>query len=151
MTHNFSFIGNGYGNTPLHQACKAGLINNARILLEAGSAVNAKNHNESTPLHVLCYGEYESTHSIAFAQLLLDAGADVHATDKHGNTPLLVCCTSNRMDLINLLIEAGANPAVVNTEGQGGYEISQFYKSAAVIHKFQPAVDAPFSRHIFKL
>jgi ankyrin repeat protein len=160
MLVSFCPIVNCYGNTALHEACEAGLMENGRALLAGGcvSTVAARNHVGSTPLHTLCYGKYASSHSVAFAQLLLDntgggvvAEEDVvRARDKHGKTPLLVCCTSNRLDLINLLLEHGADPMVTDEEGRGGYEIAQFYKSGAVEHKFSPVHDAPFSRHVFQ-
>jgi uncharacterized protein len=127
-----------------------GLIENGKALLEGGASMAAQNNKGSTPLHILCYGQDESKHSIAFATMLIEAGADVNAKDKYGMTSLLACCTSNRMDLINLLTEKGADPTVVDENGKGGYEIAQFHKSDTVLHKFNPVHDAPFSRHIFK-
>ena len=50
------FVGNGYGNTALHEACRMGHGAVINILLEHGADVNAKNHKGSTPLHMFCYG-----------------------------------------------------------------------------------------------
>lgn len=49
-------LGNGYGNTALHEACRMGYAATINTLLEHGADVNAKNHKGSTPLHMFCYG-----------------------------------------------------------------------------------------------
>ena len=48
---------NGYGNTALHEACRAGSAATILCLLQNGADVNAKNHKGSSPLHTYCYGD----------------------------------------------------------------------------------------------
>ena len=41
---------------------------------------------------------------------LIDAGANVNAPNKDGLTPLIVGCYHGNSDVVNLLLQRGANP-----------------------------------------
>lgn len=71
------------GNTPLNIACSMGQTEVAKLLIDAGAAVEAKNNEQTTPLFnaaFLCHTET--------VELLLKHGASVYTTDKNG-TPLV--------------------------------------------------------------
>ena len=74
--------------------------------------VNMVDNFEQTALHLAVEGG-----CLQIAKLLLERGATVDATDKVGRTPLHVCNTS-ALDLVTLLLEAGANP--LQRPQQGG-------------------------------
>lgn len=88
-------LANGYGNTPLHEACHHRNLEVSTFLLKHGANVNATNHKGSTPLHTLCY-TINSYHGMDLLKLLIDSGANVNHADNRGMTPILVCCTSGR-------------------------------------------------------
>ena len=122
---------NGYGNTALHAACTRGHTKVSTALVKQGGAnVKLANHKGSTPLHMVCYGSAVSSDSAALAKLLLSSGADVNAKDKRGNTPLMVCCSSGRVDLIKILVEAGASTDDSDETGRKAPEIAEFYQQA---------------------
>jgi ankyrin repeat protein len=89
-------LANGYGNTALHEACINGSVSTIEHLLVSGAKVNAENHKGSTPLHLYCYGERKSDHTLDGLRVLLENGANIEAADHRGTTPLLVCCASGR-------------------------------------------------------
>ena len=60
------------GETPLHVAATAGQVDIARLLLDRGAHVNAKDQDGDTPLHQAVKEKRR-----AVAQLLLERGADV--------------------------------------------------------------------------
>ncbi len=68
--------------TPLHEAAAMGHLEVARLLLERGADVNAKNKHGFTPLHFAAGIGHTDV-----AKLLLEHGADVNAKDEHGRTP----------------------------------------------------------------
>ncbi len=80
--------------------------------LRKNPAVDARLHNELTPLHVATlYNRVEAV------ELLLERGADVTITDSRGNTALHVASFWGYEQLVEVLLKAGASPAVRNQLG----------------------------------
>jgi len=74
------------GSTPLHWAAWRGQVEAARLLLEAGAEVNARNQNThwgTTPLHAAAHGN-----QAAVVQVLLARGGDPRAKNLNKRTPL---------------------------------------------------------------
>ena len=95
--------GRGQGHdTPLHWA-----QNVAKLLLNHGADVDAREHYEFTPLH--------RAKNEALVKLLLDHGADVRVRDGYHETPLH--CARN-VAMARLLVNRGAYVTAVNMRGQ---------------------------------
>lgn len=94
MRAYYCHLENGYGNTALHEASKAGHYPQVILLLEAGANPNKENHKGSTSLHMFCYNADATDERIATE--LIKHGAEVNAKDHRGLTPLLVSCTTGR-------------------------------------------------------
>lgn len=131
-----------------------------KYLLTHGANVNHENHKGSTPLHFLCYQTEERPDDVTMLRKLIQHGANIHARDLRGMTPFLVCCTSgrydnqnayllydDRLDLITLLLEEGADPTVVDNDHHTAYKIAEFYNQPKVMERF--ADDTPVSRFRF--
>ncbi len=71
------------GLTPLHYAARHNHADVAKLLLQAGAAIDAREANDITPLLMAI-----SNNGVATALLLLGSGADVNAADWYGRTPL---------------------------------------------------------------
>lgn len=71
------------GLTPLHLAIQMGRADVAKLLIECGADVNARDSDGRTPLHYAALQGQTST-----AEALLAHGADVNAVDYHGLTVL---------------------------------------------------------------
>ena len=84
------------------------------VLLAAGADVNARNRRGATPLH----GAARLNHNPAVVAELARAGADLDARDGAGNTPLHASRLFGHPPVIHLLLELGADPTLVNDEGQ---------------------------------
>jgi len=96
-------IRNSTGDTPLHVASMAGNFHAARVLIEKGAEVNARDDRDGrTPLHTACLWG-----SISVLRLLIKAGADINARDEYESTALHYACWGGHIDIARLLLEAG--------------------------------------------
>lgn len=85
--------------TPLHEAVSAGLVDIARVLLENGAKVNARQGAGYTPLHQAAYNG-----NAEMAALLLEFGADVEAHLPNGKTPYNIAQEKGHPEVAALLL-----------------------------------------------
>jgi ankyrin repeat protein len=108
--------------SPLMYAARDGRLESARLLLDAGAAIEQADANAITPLLAAIANNHPDV-----ARLLIERGANVNAVDWYGRTPLWTAVETRNMDfdnntfvnnvdrapllaLIDLLLEKGANP-----------------------------------------
>jgi ankyrin repeat protein len=108
-----AFSADGY--TPLHLAAFFGQAETARVLIQAGAAVNAVSRNEMhvTPLHSAAAARRDEV-----ARILIGAGADVNAKEQGGYTPLHAAAQNGDVDLIDLLLDRGARLEARTDDGK---------------------------------
>ena len=76
------------------------------IMLAGGAAINKLDAHRGTPLY---YASHEnSAEWLRIARKLIEAGADLTVADADGKTPVLVAVELGNVDMLDLLIEAGA-------------------------------------------
>lgn len=91
------------GRTALYSTLMRGQDNCARRLIAAGAQVNTEAEDGTTALSLVA--ERGGT---AMAKMLLEAKADPNAGKK--NQPLLAAIAAKNLELVELLLKAGANP-----------------------------------------
>ena len=105
--------------TPLHLACFRGKLEIARLLLDHGAQVNAKNHQGEIPLHLVSRGEYNSPDDgVQVTELLLEHGTDVNAQDEFEWTPLHSASNNGRHEIVQFLLLRGAKVKLENYLGE---------------------------------
>jgi ankyrin repeat protein len=91
-------------NSDLLTAAAQGHTDSARLLLENGANVNAKNpHGESALILAAKYGH------TGIVKRLLEAGAKINAMNKFGQTSLILSAKNGHSDTVKTLLESGAN------------------------------------------
>ena len=104
---------------PLHFACFRGEFEIARLLLDHGADVNAKNDQGETPLHLASRGEYDSPDDgVRVAELLLERGSYVSAQDNICWTPLHSASYNGKPEIIQVFLRYGAKVDAENDLGE---------------------------------
>jgi uncharacterized protein len=83
---------------PLHSAAATSQLECARLLVEHGADVNARQSGGYTPLH-----EAAGNGDLELARLLLDAGADRNARKDDGQTPADLARERGHDDVLDVL------------------------------------------------
>lgn len=102
------------GTTALH--CAIGPGNPAIVarLLDFGAQPNVADHDGRTPLWLAAHKE-----DARIAALLLDYKADPNCrVGKNRLTPLMAAAKNGRIEMVNLLLDRGADPGLISEDGK---------------------------------
>ncbi|XP_063609173.1 poly [ADP-ribose] polymerase tankyrase-2-like [Penaeus indicus] len=99
--------------TVLHRAAHHGDDLIARLLLQSGADVNARDVVGNTPLHAAAQAGHNRV-----VKLLLAHGAQLEATSRSGMTPLHRAASKGKELTCNLLLRRGANTQAEDSEGR---------------------------------
>lgn len=102
------------GATPLFMAVENGNVEVAKMLLNFGAKVNARNNRRQTPLMML-----DGDATAELVDLLVTNGARLNLTDNQGNTALILATEEEpHISVIKALIDAGADVNHQNNHGK---------------------------------
>ena len=100
-------------STALMLACQKGSLEAINVLLNAGADINIRDGNGLTCIHYAVIG---GCHKETL-QAIIDRGSAVNATSKYNETALRLACTMRSEDAINALLNAEADPNIVDING----------------------------------
>ena len=99
--------------TALLLACQKGFVEAINVLLNAGADPNLADTEGESSIHHAIYGEC----SKETLQAIIDHGADVNAVNKDSRTAIMIACAKGNTEIMNALLNAGANPNIVDVHG----------------------------------
>jgi uncharacterized protein len=100
---------NSAGETPLMLAALRGRLDTVQLLVSRGALINREGW---TPLHYACSGPDNGV--VAW---LLGQGAHLDARSPNGSTPLMLAAGYGGLTAAEVLLKAGADPALRNEQG----------------------------------
>jgi hypothetical protein len=106
------------GDCPLSLACKNGDMNTVEYLVNLGACVNVTNNSGKSPLGSAV--EHRKTDVVKY---LLERGAYVDILNLNHQTPLIIASNQNKQ-LIELLVEHGANLTAQDMQGESALSYS---------------------------
>jgi hypothetical protein len=114
-------LGVGVNVDALMDAARRGALDEVRVLLDAGIAVNAKSSAWMSPLAAASFGNCalpgaDVRGNLAVMDLLIQRGADLNAFDERGNPILMPAVQQCPIEIIRKLLDAGAAVAPVNQQ-----------------------------------
>ncbi|TNE92591.1 MAG: ankyrin repeat domain-containing protein [Deltaproteobacteria bacterium] len=126
--------------SPLRNACRAGLPDLVEVLLSAPDADLAQQDGDGAGLLMLA----ALSRSRETLGLLLGAGLDPNARDAHGATPLHAAAEVGDVVLVEQLLGAGANPLAVTLvlvedvpAGSTALDVARIRGRAGVVERLQ--------------
>jgi ankyrin repeat protein len=101
------------GSTALYVACSKNRTEIIEKLLQMGADINISNPFHGSPLMIAIKNQH---YDVAY-RLLSEKSINVERVDEDKNTALILAAQSNNERLVDLLLKAGANKNVANSEG----------------------------------
>ena len=109
--------------TLLHLAVCRENLTIIEMILKAGADINEQDWLGNTPLHE---SMYKSPANLAqIVRLLLKFGAQVNMENKITDTPLHLVACYGRSEVVQILLDAGADPHLVDMSGETAMDIAR--------------------------
>lgn len=138
-------------NTLLHFAIRHGRTNTVEALLSHGADLVLVNKDGFTVLHMLAKQRTHTATQNRFIRLVSDITSLLECTDKQGRTALLIAAYAGNKDIVEYLLNNGANPKAKDNTGntalhlaaQGGCCNRAFQRIAEKLLASDTFVDEP--------
>ena len=96
-------------------------------MINAGHEIHPKNDPSNMPLHAACYNG-----RIGAAKQFIGAGINVNHLDEHGSTPLMRAAVGGNVELVEWLLQNGADVKIRETRAGGSTALELGVGSASV-------------------
>ncbi|KAJ3642022.1 hypothetical protein Zmor_028486 [Zophobas morio] len=106
-------VQDGNGKTALQLACKNGVYENAKMLLNSGASINIVDKDKMNALH---YASKSWKDNRDVIKLLIEKGIDVNVQDGNGKTALQLACKNGVYENAKKLLSSGASINIVDKD-----------------------------------
>jgi ankyrin repeat protein len=133
-------LSNKDGQTAFHWAVIDDNLKIAKLLIAHKANVNVRDQDDKTPLYYALFSSKE------MVELLIDAGADINAQREYNGYTLLHSAANEKTRKYNnkLLIEAGADPMLLNNTAQTPAQIT----SCPILKAYLAAAESEYQWHV---
>ena len=131
---------NSFGYSPLLEACHRGYLQCVEALIKAGAslthvppdAMSSSSPFAAAPAHS-ALGESARCGFAKIVSVLIENGAPINDTNSLGWTPLHEACFYNRREVVEILLDAGADATMRTLSGALPYHLSGLEEVRALI------------------
>ncbi|KAF2073994.1 hypothetical protein CYY_004701 [Polysphondylium violaceum] len=120
-----------FGVSPLHIAASRNNLESLCILLDNGCDPNVRDTKPGIRLSSLHLAVNQKEPNIKIIEKLIQSGANVNQEATDRKTPIFHACSASRLDIIKLLVEAGAKVALQDNPKTNGWE---YYRVTSPLH-----------------
>lgn len=120
------------GMTPLHHAAYLNDPQEVRDAIRSGVSVNTRDDSGWTPLHWSIDMSQAWGNPEKVVSLLIEAGASPNAVDSSGFSVLMMACGRNNEEILELLLQAGADIGLRSEESSPLHEAAGCNFSKAI-------------------
>ncbi|KAL4730874.1 hypothetical protein ACLX1H_002916 [Fusarium chlamydosporum] len=119
-----------YGNTPLHVACKGGIVETVESLLDndRGADMGAADMDGDTAFH---WGVWKNGHECV--RELLNRGVNTGVVDSNGTNPFHVAAEHGDERMLHILAKDGLRGLNIDAKDQSGRTAQQIFQSRAAV------------------
>lgn len=107
------------GETPLMTAAKRGLPGHMIELIDHGADINAVNADSNSVVWLACY-----SNNVYALMVLVQEGALLDGQNVNGATPLIYAASAGRLEMVRLLLMAGADIRPVTLDGFSALDVA---------------------------
>lgn len=125
------------GRTALMAAVERGSADHVAYLLRAGLDAVAVDVRGRTALHYAARGSGDEMEYRDKAGFLLRAGATVDVPDNNGETPLIAAVAVSNHNMIDFLLDQGADPKRSNAAGENLLRIALRTRDVSLVNRFR--------------
>ena len=137
---NFRPVNDCGNHSPLHLAVKVHGPDILRLLLASGADASFVYEDGKTILMEACESVYFHSPQITAENIRLLVymkGMDLdHRESRKGRTALHICAMNGLVDAARVLLDAGANPGIINQEGLTPYQECRNDKTRAIFQEY---------------
>ncbi|PIK54974.1 putative fibronectin type 3 and ankyrin repeat domains 1 protein [Apostichopus japonicus] len=126
------------GSTSLHWAVDAGHLKLVKWMIRDGAAIDVVDFSSKwTPLMRCC----AMSGHVEVARELFFAGAEVEKKDKDGKTALMIAALNGHRDLVQLLVERGADPFMSTEFGMSALDMARSFDKKKVVQYLEGVME----------